>query len=96
MAESPACDFPNLERQLPESLWQLKPWWCQPWSIVLTGIVILGGVWLLSHRLWLTIPVGIAVGLWWGVFLVIAPRQYAAAVRTARSAIAPEPPSSVS
>lgn len=19
------------------SIWQLKPWWCQPWSILLTG-----------------------------------------------------------
>ena len=20
------------------SFWALKPWWCQPWSIVLTGV----------------------------------------------------------
>ncbi len=20
------------------NIWQLKPWWCQPWSIVLTGL----------------------------------------------------------
>ena len=30
---------------MPESgdLWSHKPWWCQPWSILLTGVVLVGG-----------------------------------------------------
>ncbi|MEO0541835.1 MAG: DUF6737 family protein [Cyanobacteria bacterium P01_A01_bin.105] len=62
----------------PTSLWQLKPWWCQPWSIVLTGVAVPVGVWLLFHRLWLVVPVGAVIVLWWTVFLYLVPRQYAA------------------
>lgn len=67
--------------ELPESMWQLKPWWCQPWSIVLTGIIIPVVSWLLLHRLWVTVPVASVVLVWWLLFLVLVPMQYAAAVR---------------
>ncbi|PZO40933.1 MAG: hypothetical protein DCF21_04865 [Leptolyngbya sp.] len=56
------------------SPWQLKPWWCQPWSIVLTGCAIVGGSWLLLHRLWLTGLVAIPIGAWMGFFVLIWPR----------------------
>jgi hypothetical protein len=56
------------------SPWQLKPWWCQPWSIVLTGIAIVGGSWLLLHRVWLTAVVGVPIGAWMGFFLLLWPR----------------------
>ena len=26
-------------------LWSHKPWWCQPWSIVATGVTLVGGSW---------------------------------------------------
>ena len=67
--------------QMPESMWQLKPWWCQPWSIVLTGVAIPVGSWLLLHRLWITLPVVGAIALWWLLFLVLVPMQYTAAIR---------------
>ena len=56
------------------SPWQLKPWWCQPWSIVLTGCAIVGGSWLLLHRLWLTGLVAVPIGLWMGFFVLVWPR----------------------
>lgn len=56
------------------SPWQLKPWWCQPWSIVLTGVAIVGGSWLLLHRLWLTALVAVPIGVWMGFFLLLWPR----------------------
>jgi hypothetical protein len=56
------------------NLWQYKPWWCQPWTIILTGIMIVGGSWFLLKSLWLTIPVGILIGLWWFYFLILYPR----------------------
>ncbi len=62
----------------PLSVWQLKPWWCQPWSILLTGIGLIGGSWLLLHRLWLTLLVAIPVLIWMGFFIVLYPRAYAA------------------
>ena len=57
----------------PSSVWQLKPWWCQPWSIVLTGLVLIGGSWFLLHRWWLTLIVAVPVGTWMGFFTLIYP-----------------------
>lgn len=64
-----------------DTLWETKPWWCQPWSILLTGVVIPTGSWLVLHRLWITVPVAGAIALWWMLFLVLVPAQYAAAVK---------------
>ncbi len=57
----------------PESVWQLKPWWCQPWSIVLTGLAIVGGSWLVLHLWWITAAVAVVIGAWWLLFLVLMP-----------------------
>jgi len=59
-----------------QSLWATKPWWCQPWSIVLTGLIIPIVSWFLLHILWLTIAASISVLLWWLLFLVLAPAAY--------------------
>jgi hypothetical protein len=56
------------------NVWQYKPWWCQPWSIVLTGLAIIGGSWLLLHRVWLTVLVTVPVLIWMGYFLLVYPR----------------------
>jgi hypothetical protein len=53
--------------------WNYKPWWCQPWSIVLTGILLISGSWLLFHRVWLTGIVAIPVLTWMGFFLWVWP-----------------------
>jgi hypothetical protein len=59
------------------NVWHYKPWWCQPWSILLTGITIIGGSWVISHRIWLGILVAIPVLIWWVYFLLIYPRLFA-------------------
>jgi hypothetical protein len=53
-----------------------KPWWCQPWTIVLTGLAVVSGSWLVLQRWWITAPLSLAVVLWWLVFLVLVPRAY--------------------
>ena len=58
------------------SIWAVKPWWCQPWSIVLTGLVIIIGSWLLLQRWWITVPLSVGVCLWWTLFLVLVPAAY--------------------
>ena len=58
------------------SIWQNKPWWCQPWTILLTGLAAIGGSWLLLHRWWISAPVALGVLLWWWLFLVVVPRAY--------------------
>jgi hypothetical protein len=62
--------------QKPTSVWQYKPWWCQPWSILLTGITIITASWLLFHKIWLTILVSIPLLTWLGFFLLIYPKAY--------------------
>ena len=37
-------------------LWSHKPWWCQPWSILLTGVVLVGGSWWWLRLWWLSLP----------------------------------------
>jgi len=58
------------------SIWSHKPWWCQPWSIVLTGLVVVASSWLLFGRWWLSLAVAVGVLLWWGLFLVIVPAAW--------------------
>ena len=65
--------MPTAETQ---TLWTTKPWWCQPWSIVLTGISIPIVSWFLLHNIWLTSAAVIGVLLWWLLFLVLAPAVY--------------------
>jgi membrane protein YdbS with pleckstrin-like domain len=67
---------------LPASLWQLKPWWCQPWSIILTGILVPVIAWSLLHRLWIVVPLSLVILLWWVVFLYLVPRQYAEVINS--------------
>ncbi|MGA7936624.1 MAG: DUF6737 family protein [Kovacikia sp.] len=58
----------------PISPWSYKPWWCQPWSIALTGTGLIGGSWLLLKIVWVTVLVAIPVLIWMGFFLLLWPR----------------------
>ena len=67
---------PSVDQTDLPSFWSLKPWWCQPWSIIGTGMTIVAGSWILLHRLWITLPVAAAVVIWWVLFLVLVPTAY--------------------
>ncbi|MBW4646030.1 MAG: hypothetical protein KME23_24065 [Goleter apudmare HA4340-LM2] len=54
--------------------WNYKPWWCQPWSILLTGIVLISGSWIIFKTIWLTILVAIPILTWMVFFLLIWPK----------------------
>jgi hypothetical protein len=62
------------EELVSPNMWQSKPWWCQPWTIILTGTIIITGSWLIFHTLWLTLPLAALIVLWWTYFLIIVPR----------------------
>jgi hypothetical protein len=55
-------------------VWHYKPWWCQPWSILLTGIVIIGSSWLIGKNLWISLLVSLPIVAWWVYFLILYPR----------------------
>jgi len=55
-------------------VWNYKPWWCQPWSILLTGIVIIGSSWLIGKNLWISLLVSLPIVAWWVYFLILYPR----------------------
>ena len=61
----------------------MKPWWCQPWSILLTGVVVVAGSWVLVQRWWITAPIAVVVLAWWLLFLVVVPAGYRAELRAA-------------
>jgi hypothetical protein len=58
-----------------KSVWDYKPWWCQPWSILLTGLVLISGSWLMFHRFWVTGLVAAPLSAWMGFFLLLYPRM---------------------
>ncbi|MBF2015505.1 MAG: hypothetical protein IGS23_09965 [Rivularia sp. T60_A2020_040] len=67
--------------QKPLNVWQYKPWWCQPWSILLTGATLISGSWLLFHKVWLTILISIPLLTWMGFFLLIYPKVFMKMIR---------------
>ena len=84
MNSTPSAEPPELKPQVqPISeqplFWSLKPWWCQPWSIVSTGVLGVGGSWALLHRLWISLPLAMGVLAWWLLFLVLVPAAYRSA-----------------
>ena len=71
-----AGNYPAEQASVVGSIWQLKPWWCQPWSILLTGGAMILASWLGLHRLWITAPLSFVVLLWWWLFLLVVPASY--------------------
>ena len=59
-----------------KSFWDLKPYWCQPWSIISFGILVLIFSWKLFNSVIFTSIIGVFIFVWWIVFLIIAPNSY--------------------
>ncbi|KAM3099910.1 DUF6737 family protein [Phormidesmis sp. 146-12] len=62
------------------SVWNYKPWWCQPWSIGLTGVTAIAASWLLFKLIWLTVLVAIPMVTWMGFFILVYPRMMQASL----------------
>ncbi|KAL0391000.1 UNVERIFIED_CONTAM: hypothetical protein Scaly_0457100 [Sesamum calycinum] len=59
-----------------DSVWDIKPAWCQPWTVTLTGIVIITGSWLVWDSVPVTSAVTSVISLWWLYFLYYYPKAY--------------------
>ena len=59
------------------NMWEGKPAWCQPWSILTTGTIIIASANALSHgSVLLTALAAGPILVWWFLFLVVAPGEY--------------------
>jgi len=56
------------------NVWKYKPWWCQPWSILLTGILVISGSWQVTKNMWITGVISMQIIVWWTYFLIIWPK----------------------
>ncbi|KAL3531334.1 hypothetical protein ACH5RR_010656 [Cinchona calisaya] len=59
-----------------DSVWDTKPSWCQPWTITLTGILVIAGSWLILHSAIVTAAVLSLICAWWYIFLYNYPKAY--------------------
>ena len=66
------------------SIWDYKPWWCQPWSIILTSILLIGGSWWLLNNVWITLLVAVPVLIWMIYFVLIFPKLAIASIEKDR------------
>ena len=57
-------------------IWNLKPFWCQPWSIISFGILVLIFSWTLFNNIIISSIFLFLVLSWWILFLIIAPKLY--------------------
>ena len=61
-----------------KSFWDSKPYWCQPWSIISFGVLVLIFSWKLFNNIIITSILTFFIFSWWIVFLILAPNSYQA------------------
>lgn len=59
------------------SVWKTKPFWCQPWTIVLFGVFCVSLPTLAFDWKFVSVAVAVPISAWWYVFLVLYPKSYA-------------------
>ena len=59
-----------------KKFWDLKPYWCQPWSIITFGILVLIFSWSLFNNILITSIFAFIIIAWWALFLIIVPSSY--------------------
>lgn len=69
------------------NIWDYKPKWCQPWSIILTGITVITASWLILHTVWITAGVVCAIAAWWIYFLLLYPKAFAQYIASQQTTI---------
>ena len=65
-----------MESNSKNQFWGLKPYWCQPWSIICFGILVLIFSWIFFNNVIITSIAGFFIISWWILFLILAPNFY--------------------
>ncbi|KAF7052185.1 hypothetical protein CFC21_060318 [Triticum aestivum] len=71
-----------------DSVWDTKPAWCQPWTILLTGTVAVACSWVLIHSAVITGGVSFVICAWWYIFLYSYPKAYTDMISERRKKVA--------
>ena len=56
--------------------WSSKPLWCRPWTIILTGILLIFCSFYFLGSIIVTSLVSLFIFIWWFLFLFLAPDYY--------------------
>ena len=59
-----------------KKFWDLKPYWCQPWSIITFGILVLVFSWIIFNSIIITSILSFLIIAWWLIFLIVVPSSY--------------------
>ncbi|XP_059625879.1 uncharacterized protein LOC132268956 [Cornus florida] len=70
-----------------DSVWDTKPSWCQPWTITLTGVLLITGSWLILHSVVVTAVVFSLICAWWYTFLYSYPKAYSDMIEERRKKV---------
>ena len=65
-----------MDKNAKKSFWDSKPYWCQPWSIISFGVLVLIFSFKLLNNIIITSILGFFILVWWILFLIIAPNSY--------------------
>lgn len=77
----PAIPFVEMSSKPSSNVWDFKPWWCQPPSILTSGLSSIAGVYAVTHGSWLfTGIVVLIVMLWWYTFLIVYPAEFRSSI----------------
>ena len=65
-----------MDKNLKKSFWDEKPYWCQPWSIIIFGVLVLILSWKLFNNIIISSALGFFIFVWWILFLILLPNSY--------------------
>ncbi|GMH02412.1 hypothetical protein Nepgr_004251 [Nepenthes gracilis] len=70
-----------------DSVWDTKPAWCQPWTITLTGVLVIACSWIILHSVVVTSVVLFLICAWWFIFLYSYPKAYSEMIAERRKKV---------
>ena len=65
-----------MDSKAKDKFWDLKPFWCQPWSIITFGVLSLVFSWLVFNNIIITSILAFLIIIWWVLFLILVPSSY--------------------
>tara|TARA_B100000214_G_scaffold373435_1_gene353760 strand:- start:1359 stop:1610 length:252 start_codon:yes stop_codon:yes gene_type:complete len=66
----------KMEINSKKNYWDTKPDWCQPWTIISFGFLVLIFCWKLFNNVMINSILAFFIFVWWIVFLILAPKFY--------------------